>query len=81
MAVCTENQIDAGHGAREREIVVEMFMADHYDDVRALLAQFPHCIARRGNRIAKMKDRLSDERLEVAARDGKHSDTDSVDDE
>ena len=71
-----------GHRARQREIVVEMFVADHDDDVRMLrFAQFAHRIARRSDRIAEMKRRLLHQRLEVAAGNGKDADADSVDDE
>ncbi len=77
----TEDQVDARNRPCQREVVVEMFVSDHDHDVGMLfLAQVPHGIAGRGNRVIEMQHRLLDERLEVAAGDRKHADANPVDD-
>src|SRR5436305_1081131 len=81
MTVAAEDQIDPRNGARQCEIVVELFVADHDDDVRMLRAQIANGLARGSDRIAEMKDRLFDERLEVAAGYCKDADANSVYDE
>ena len=68
--MASENEIDTGDGTGQNEIILELFVADHDDDIRVLLlAQIADRITGSGDRISEMEQRLFDESLEIASRD------------
>jgi hypothetical protein len=79
VAVRAEDQIDAGDGASERVVVLQMLVPDHDHGVDVLfVAQRAHDVARRLDGISKDEAVRFHERFEIGAGHGKDADAEAV---